>query len=211
MNRRLCLNLCALLLGFLFLGCSANEGEGEVRSENLNIRNCWTGAFDLDPTFFGANPYRNTLTIRIQRGDNIEEVSDGLIVLVNNVAETRKSLLGFPQPVGLPVGVTPPGVPVSVNPNPPKVHLALYLHDTCHNQNGTLYSMDGDITFHSLFSGDPNEGDADDRYTDAEFDATFADPRDARADGSFPPGVTSRVTGWFRFFFERGQPAQPFP
>ena len=27
------------------------------------------------------------------------------------------------------------------NPNPPKVSLALYLHNTCHAQTGTLYAL----------------------------------------------------------------------
>ena len=39
------------------------------------------------------------------------------------------------------------------------------------------------------------------------------DPRDATqgADGTYTLPDQSRVTGYFRFFFQRGQPAQPFP
>ena len=195
----------------LLLGCSTGEGSGEVTSEKLFVENCWDGFFDLQPTFFGANPFRDTMTIRVQRGSDIEEVSDGLIVLVNDVSAIRSGLIGQPVPVGLPAGVSPPGVPVSSNPDPPRVSLTLYLLDTCHLQNGAVHSVDGTITFDSLFSGDLNEGSADDRFTDATFEATFVDPRDVLPDGTYPVGRSSLVTGWFRFFFERGQPAQPFP
>jgi hypothetical protein len=203
--------LAFLAIALTALACSSAEGDGEVTSDRLYVEDCWNGPFDLKPTFFGANPYLDTLTIRIQRGDNIEEVSDGLIVLVKDVSAIRGSELGAPVKVGLPEGVSPPGVPLKENLDPAKVHLSLYLHDTCHAQNGTLYSTGGTITFASLFSGDPNEDDAEDRLTEANFSATFADPRHASPDGSIEEGKTSQVNGWFRFYFERGQPAQPFP
>jgi hypothetical protein len=91
------------------------------------------------------------------------------------------------------------------------VSLALYLHDTCHAQNGALYAVTGTITFAHLFSGNPNETNGDARLTEASFEASFADPRDAANDGTFDPAVMSDVKGWFRFYFQRGQPAQPFP
>jgi hypothetical protein len=62
----------------------------------------------------------------------------------------------------------------------------------------------GSINFSSLFSGDIAEPNADDRLTEANFSADFTDPRDSS-------GATSQVTGYFRFYFQRGQPAQPFP
>lgn len=200
-----------VLVTLLVLGCSTGEGEGEVRSDRLFVEDCWNGPFDLGPTFFGANPYKDTQLIRVQRGDNLEEVSDGLIVLVDETSTIRQQLLGQPIPVGLPPGVSPPGIPVKLNPDPPIVHLALYLHDTCHEQNGSLYSLDGEITFDSLFSGDPNEDEGNDRLTEATFSATFADPRNVLPDGQVDAEKSSQVTGWFRFFFQRGQPAQPFP
>lgn len=199
-----------LLLGVVSAGCSTAEGEGEVHSDRLFIEGCWNGSYDLKPSFFAANPYRDTMLIRIQRGEDIEELSDGLVVMVNNVDGIRQGLLGTSIPVGLPSGVQPVGTPIR-QLEEPLVSLSLYLHQTCHEQNGTLHAVEGTITFSDLFSGDPNETNGDDRLTDAEFDATFVDPRDATADGSYPAGRTSRVTGKFRFFFQRGQPAQPFP
>ena len=200
------------LVGVLSGACTTGEGEGWVRSDRLYIEDCWNGPFNLRPTFFGANPYREeSLLIRVQRGDNLQEVSDGLTVVVSDLAGIRDGSLDQPIPVGLPPGVAPYGTPVSSGAEPVQVSLGLYLHDTCHAENGTVYSLSGTITFHSLFSGDPNESEAADRLTDADFDATFADPREMAADGSVDASTTSAVRGHFRFFFQRGQPAQPFP
>ena len=202
----------AVLLCVLTGACTTGEGEGWVRSDRLYIEDCWNGPFNLRPTFFGANPYREeSLLIRVQRGDNLQVVSDGLTVVVSDLAAIRDGLLGQPIPVGLPPGVAPYGIPVSNGGEPVQVSLGLYLHDTCHAENGTVYSLSGTITFNSLFSGDPNESEAAERLTDADFEATFADPRDMAADGTVDAASTSLVSGHFRFFFQRGQPAQPFP
>jgi hypothetical protein len=178
----------------------------------LFVSGCWNGPFDLGPSFFGANPdQEESLTIRVQRGDNIEDVSDGLIVLVHDLQEVRMQL-NTDIKVGMPPGVSPPGVPIVFNPDPPKVSLSLYLHNTCHQQNGTVYSVDGTINFTNLFSGDLNEGSSENRRTKATFTASFADPRElaAASDDTAKAAVTSKVTGDFDFFFQRGQPSQPF-
>ncbi len=209
---------CSLWLG----GCTVGEGEGSVRSDQLFIEDCWDGPFDLQPTFFGANPYREQeILVRVQRGNNIQELSDGLTVLVSDAPRIREELLGQPISVGMPPGVSPPGVPLEASADPPIVSLALYLHNTCHRENGTVFSVDPDqleagaasstITFLSLFSGDLNEKNADDRLTEAQFGVWFADPRDRDASGRIPAERTSYVEGRFRFYFQRGQPAQPFP
>ncbi len=196
----------------LTASCAQGVGEGSVKSEQLYVRNCWNGPFDLGPNFFGANPFStDVISIRVQRGDDNQEVSDGLNVMVSDVQRIRNSQLGQALDVGLPAGVTPPGMPLRLDPDPPAVSLTLYLQDTCHLQNGTIYSTKGTITFTRLFSGDANETDSDDRLTEASFDATFADPRDMNSDYTFDAAVQSRVTGWFKFYFQRGQPAQPFP
>lgn len=190
--------------------CTVGEGEGYVTAKpTLFIEDCWDGPFELRPDFFGANPFGDTLTIRIQRGDNIEEMSDGLVVLVNELAEVRQEL-GVPLPVGLPRGVSPPGVPIERQTDPPKVSLALYLHNSCHAQNSTVYSVSGTITFRSLFNGVVNESRAEARLTDADFSAQFADPRLLEDEDRDPMAVQSTIEGSFSFYFQRGQPAQPF-
>ncbi len=202
----------ALVLGLAFAtGCTVGDGRGLVQSDRLYLKGCWNGSFDLQPDFFAANPYRGeSLQIRVQRGDNNEEASDGLTVLVNDLMAVRSpAMLGKPIPVGLPPGVAPPGQPLTGEPGP-LVSLSLYLHQTCHEQNSATYSVEGEITFNSLFSGDLNEEDSDARLTDAVFDVRFADPREL-VDAPDPAQVTSEIVhGEFRFFFQRGQPAQPF-
>jgi hypothetical protein len=195
-------------------GCTVGDGSGFVRTEpgqRLYVKGCWNGPFDLQPDFFAANPYRaESLMIRIQRGDNNEEASDGLNVTVTDISAVKKAMASKTAiPVGLPNGVAPPGQPLTGAPSP-LVSLTLYLHQTCHEQNSATYSVSGSITFNSIFSGDPNEKDTDARLTDADFAVKFADPREL-VDAPDSTLVTSDVVnGHFRFFFQRGQPAQPF-
>lgn len=220
------------LLTLLVLGCTTGEGAGDVTSDSLFVRDCYRGKFDLNPTFFGANPYGgDTLAIRIQRGDDLVEVSDGLSITVDGVTEIRGSSLGEAVAIGLPAGVAPPGMPLERRATLTPVSMALYLHASCNAQNGALYALCGSITFASLFSGDPNEEDSEARLTEASFTAVFGDPRDAATDDSSTTSETlaavggcdpamltdysaqrlSVVEGRFRFFFQRGPPAQPFP
>jgi hypothetical protein len=191
------------------VGCTVGEGRGNVSTDRLYLKGCWNGPFDLQPDFFAANPYREeSLLIRVQRGDNNQEASDGLTVIVNDLNKVRDEMQGKPIPVGLPAGVAPPGQPL-MGAEAPLVSLSLYLHQTCHEQNSATYSVGGSITFTSLFSGDPNEKDSQDRLTEASFLVNFADPREL-VDAEDPAAVTSELRGDFRFFFQRGQPAQPF-
>jgi hypothetical protein len=68
------------------------------------------------------------------------------------------------------------------------------------------------IVFNDLFDGDPSESDAQKRLTDARFDFYLADPREICPGGiGPPPRCRGHLTGQFRFYFQRGRPAQPFP
>jgi hypothetical protein len=68
------------------------------------------------------------------------------------------------------------------------------------------------MVFHSLFDGNEAEANASQRLSWADFDLYFADPREA-CPGGFgpPPPCRGHVSGSFKFYFERGRPAQPFP
>ncbi|MCU0658649.1 MAG: hypothetical protein MUF64_26350 [Polyangiaceae bacterium] len=200
-----------VLVALALVCCSVGEGQGEASSDRLFARGCLDGPYQLKPTFFASSPYRNTQTLRLQRTDEIVDNADGVQILVNDTARVRNSL-GGPLRVGLPPAVRPPGVDIVPDPDPPVVQLSLYLHETCHGQNITLHALRGTITFRRLFSGDPTEDNADERLSEAEFDVEVGDPRDQPPQGGeVPPERRSRLRGWFRFFFERGQPAQPFP
>lgn len=211
------LRAAVLAAAVLTTGCSLGQGEGKVYSERLLATDCWERAYDMQPDFFAAIPYRSTLQIRVQRGTDLQEISDGLAILIDDVDKIRDGQLGQALPVSLPVGVQPPGSPPP-EPDPGAsaalAHMALYLQQSCHNQNTVLYAVRGEITFNALFSGDPNESDAAEKYTDASFDVWVGDPREVQIGDppdAIPEELQSRITGYFRFYFERGQPGQPFP
>ncbi len=222
MKRGLALAVLAFPAALAHACVSVGEGTGDVKSaanparggeDTLFARDCWDDGYDLKPDFFAADPFRNQMHIRVQRGSDLLEVSDGLSILIDDVDAIRAAD-GQPQSVTIPRGVAPPGIPegtlcAAVGCDSP-VHIALYLLESCHTQNTVLYATSGTITFTELFSGDPNEEDADEKLTIAEFDITVGDPRD------YDPATgvvanTSRIVGNFEFLFQRGQPAQPFP
>jgi hypothetical protein len=67
------------------------------------------------------------------------------------------------------------------------------------------------ITFTSLFDGNPNEENAQKRLTNATFHFYLADPREVCPGGlGPPPRCRGELTGYFKFYFQRGRPAQPF-
>lgn len=204
------------LLAPLAGACSLGQGEGQIETDQLFVEDCWNGGpFRLDPSFFAAQPFRNTDTLRIQHGGDTEEVSDGAMILIDDVARVRQAIAdnggSADFRTALPPSVVPPGYPIVIDPDPAIVHFTLYLHRACHAENAALYSVDGTITFRSLFDGDVNETDAAKKLTDAEFsDVEVADPRN-RDVGTNNILNKSTLRGNFRFFFQRGQPAQPFP
>ena len=253
--------LGAAVAGIMLLAgesCTTGSGSGSVTGD-LFIANCWSGKFDLQPDFFAAepNPTDDTLLIRIQRGSDYINFSDGVSILVTHVTELRQAIdSGGPQAlsVSLPPSVVPPGVPITPNPNPSTVQFALYLQQTCRPETPGLYALDtvttngggGDggsvctadtaslagqcgtttavptgtstITFQHIFDatladgGDPGSVSADQRLIQATFDVLLADPRDECSGGlGPPPPCRGHLTGSFRFYFERGKPAQPFP
>jgi hypothetical protein len=142
-------------------GCSVSDGDGRV-SGSLNVPDCWTGSFDLSPDFFAANYDHNTLQVRLQRGSDFENFSDGLTLLVNDVNGLP---LRATSSVSLPAGVTPPGVPIMLDLNPSKVSATTYLQRTCRTQTVTLYAVkavavptDGTCLADLIPGADPTSG-----------------------------------------------------
>ncbi|CAN5166367.1 hypothetical protein BH09MYX1_BH09MYX1_09930 [soil metagenome] len=220
--------------------CNVGDGQGSATG-TLNVTDCWSGKFDLQPDFFGATPFGDTLQFRIQRGSDLMNFSDGLSLLVTDAARVRSDLLGKPLGVALPAEVSPPGVPVKATADPALVQFSLYLQRSCRPEVPALYAVteattnaDGScdaatvalakdcsattttkkstITFQHLFNGIPEEPDADKRLSEATFDVYLADPRETCPGGlGPPPPCRGHITGAFRFYFTRGRPAQAFP
>jgi hypothetical protein len=136
-------------------GCSLGQGSGQATGV-IDEPSCWVGPFDLKPDFFAAVPSTNpagtptasnALEIRVQNGGDFETFSDGLAIVVDDVAEVRgdsthPSLLSQPLVVSLPAGVRPVGVPIVPQSNPSIVHATLYLGRSCRTQNVALYAVD---------------------------------------------------------------------
>ena len=127
--------------------CSQGEGNGSVKGA-LNIPDCWNGEFDLAPDFFAAVPFRETsLTLRIQRGSDFQNFSDGISILATDITKIRPSKTSGGQygkalRVDIPTEVTPPGTPVVADPDPALVNFGLYLQRSCKTQTVTLNAVD---------------------------------------------------------------------
>ena len=87
--------LGACVLEMTTPGCSLGEGSGYVTG-TLNVPLCWSGPFNLNPTFFGAVPYMNSLDIRIQNG---ADISGGFTI--GSAQQLAKELSLPALPVGL--------------------------------------------------------------------------------------------------------------
>ncbi len=149
------------LAGAAVASCSEGTGSGSVTG-TLDVPNCWSGPFNLQPNFFAAIPYDDTLELRIQNGSDQEAFSDGVEILIDDVAEirgdsTQPSLYGDPLIVSLPAGVSPPGVPITANADPSTVHFTLYLQRTCQAQSVALYALES-VSLNANGSCDPRDG-----------------------------------------------------
>jgi hypothetical protein len=152
-------------------GCSQGEGNGTI-SGKLNVPECWTGAYNLVPSFLADEPYLNSTTLRLQSSSDFETFSDGLIILVDDRTKIRPdSSTGFAGKYGqalkvaLPPSVTPPGTPVKPDPDPALVSMVLNLQQTCRTQTVTLDAVeevtlptDGSCDAKAIGGADPQQG-----------------------------------------------------
>ncbi len=152
-------------------GCRVGSGTGSVTGD-LFVKDCWSGGYNLEPDFFAATPNvtDDSLIIRIQRGSDYVNFSDGIGLLVSHVSGIRggnacttdqdclapetcgagttceggsccSSLLSTPLTIALPPAVVPPGVPVSPTQSPANVQFAVFLQATCRPETPGLYGM----------------------------------------------------------------------
>ena len=164
-------------------GCSLAEGSGTITGV-LDVPECWSGPYNLQPTFFAAVPPTfdtvgtgagasaigsDPLQLRIQNGGDFESFSDGLAIVIDDLGEvrgdplpdgtTRPSLLNTHLVVSLPVSSTGMGPPTTSDPNPGIVHATLYMQKTCRTQNVALYAMSAVTANADGSCGRPDGGD----------------------------------------------------
>lgn len=192
------------------LSCEVGEGLGSVRG-NLRVDDCKDkdlSNYDMAPDFFAGNAAENQLLIRIQRGGDIQEYNDNLNIIVDDTTKVQDNV---PIEVKL---MRPPGSAPSVPA--PLVRITLSLRGTCGSglvgprdpPQVVLHAVSGTITFKRILRGDPSSEDTNSKRIEGSFNVTMEDPR-------HPEGVPARsagtLTGDFKFFYQRGGPAQPFP
>lgn len=136
----------AVLAALPVSACVAREGTATVVGE-LDVEQCWSGPFDLEPNFFAAAPFRETLGLRLQRGSDFLTYADGVGITIDDVHairgdDTRPSRYGEALKVAPSPAVVPPGVPVVADPDPALVHFSLYLQQSCRTQNITLHAAE---------------------------------------------------------------------
>ncbi len=186
--------LLALVMGAaLWLpACSVGHGSGDI-SGTISIAGCrGEGRYDLEPTAFFAQAVEQVLRIRVQRGSDLEVMSDGLAVLIEDVTEVKRRHLGQA------IDVAPGG-------DGPRVDVSVYLNETCpHGRDRTpvvLGAVSGTIRLNAVYAP---QVDRDEVEIDAVLEQIrFEDPRN--------PERWAVLSGQFNFLYVRGSPAQRFP
>jgi len=192
------------------LSCEVGQGVGSVRG-NLRVTDCEgkdLSNYDMAPDFFAGNAAESQLLIRIQRGGDIQEYNDNLNIIVDDTTQVQD---GVPIDVKL---MRPAGSAPSVEA--PLVRITLSLRGTCGSglvgprdpPQVVLHAVGGTITFKHILRGDPSSSDTNSKRIEGTFDVTLEDPR--HPEGA-PARAAGTLTGDFKFFYQRGGPAQPFP
>ncbi len=120
-------------------GCSRGSGEGSVAG-TIDLPACdLDGDFDLDPDYFAAEVFDDSLTIRVGRGADLLQYSDALVLGIADVSQVAE---------GAPVQVVAPD-PSSDSPQAPPVRASLVLARSCDDASG-LTGVSGDVTFDSI-------------------------------------------------------------
>lgn len=193
------------------LACEVGQGTGRVYG-NLQVEGCGDkdlSAYDMAPDFFGAISVKDQLLIRIQKGGDLQEYNDNLVISVDDrtkVVDGQPIQIELQRPNG-----SQPSVP------PPLVRMTLSLRGTCGSGKVgpsddpavVLHAVRGTITFKSILRGDPSSSDTNSKRIEGFFnDVELEDPRHAEGE---PARSAGKLSGEFKFFYQRGGPAQPFP
>lgn len=186
-----------LVLSVLAAGCSVGEGQGRF---TLDVRVPACGLddrmFELHPSFFSGDVTDRQINLRIQRGSDIENHADGLIVQIQDVNEV------FENRLGIPIEISPEHTSLA--------RIVLYLNETCPSgfpdyltvQPVVMEAQSGQLRFDNIYAPDIEPG------------ATLIEGELIGAvfeDAGNPEETNATVNGEFSFFYQRGSPAQRFP
>ncbi|MCA9581607.1 MAG: hypothetical protein KC416_07410 [Myxococcales bacterium] len=189
----------------VMVGCSVGSGEGTARGA-VTAPECDLSAspYDLQPTFFAAEEVEGQLRIRVQRGSDFEDKSDGLVVLLRDASDLHRNHLG--EAIDLAEEASKPGGGA--------VAFTLYLNETCPvvrtDVPAVFQAVSGTITFEAVYAPAVSEG----TRIEASFEDLVLYDVPFGADVGEEPGVPDRsatLEGDFGFFYSRGRPAQRFP
>lgn len=176
----------------LCLSCSVGHGDGQLEG-SVYIEGCRrAGAYTLAPNSFFAQTAEKLLSLRVQRGGDIEVFSDGITVLVKDAALLKRDYLD--REIDLADG------------GAPGVSATAYFNETCPSRRDKvpviLKAVSGTIRFSSIYAPKVNEDDV--RITATITQARFEDVED-------PEARWAELSGEFDFLYVRGSPAQHFP
>ncbi|MDH5490466.1 MAG: hypothetical protein OEY14_00685, partial [Myxococcales bacterium] len=162
-----------LMLALGSSGCSEGAGEGEfVGVVSAPACGLHGEAFDLQPDFFAADPLGDSLSVRIQRGSNHEDLSDGIRIGVRSSSEVAE-MLGTPLPL-----IDPSTVPLSAPlAEQPLVRGSFFLNETCPIDRGVFpvryVAVSGTVTFDAIYV--PSMDDSELRIEGTLEEAHFVD------------------------------------
>lgn len=185
-------SLALALVLVLGASCSVGDGSGELDG-TLSIEGCRrNGAYVLAPNAFFAQTAEELLSLRVQRGGDIEVFSDGITVLIKDASLLKTTYLG--TEIDLADG------------GEPGIAATAYFNETCPSMRDKipvlLKAVSGTIRFDAVYAPRVNEDQV--RITAALTNVRFEDREK-------PEARWAELSGQFDFLYVRGSPAQPFP
>ncbi len=185
--------LCA---SSLLPACATGDGEGAADG-TVTIKACDkdNASYSLRPSVFAALPADTLLELRMQRGGDLYEHSDGLTLLVRDPKVVRDTLLGQP---------------ITLGPSDNPVEATFYMNDTCEvkfDQDtvdrlpAVLKGVGGSVTFQKIYVPKDDRGN---KTTEATFNLMFSD---------VPPAQNDRhaeLMGRIKVDYSRDNPTEHF-
>jgi hypothetical protein len=168
------------------------HGDGQIDG-TVSIAGCrGAGAYTLAPNAFFAQSAEKLLSLRVQRGGDIEVYSDGMTVLIRDAALLKREFLGVEIDLA--------------SKEPPGVAATAYFNDTCpadfEKIPVILKAVSGTIRFSAIYAPRVNEDEV--RIAAELNEVRFEDDED-------PDARWAELSGSFDFLYVRGSPAQHFP